>query len=227
MKIEIPTLALALSAGCAGAAVHGGHEHHGHAAGDHFEHDFSDAAAWSKRFDDPARDEWQRPDEVVRLLELSEGKVAADIGAGTGYFLPHLSKAVGPSGKVWGLDVEQSLVAWMNDRATIEGLANVEAKLIAKDDPALEASPVDRILIVDTWHHIGGRDDYSQKLRKGLRPGGMVMVVDFTKDSPEGPPPEHRLPPEAVVETLTKAGFTTAIAEESLPRQYVVIGRVP
>lgn len=153
--------------------------------------------------------------------------LVADIGAGTGYFLPHLSRGVGAQGKVWGLDIEPKLVAYMKARAQKAKLANVQAKQIAKDDPGLAQAPVDRILIVNTWHHIPGRSAYTKKLLQGLKPGGSLYIVDFTKDAPEGPPKEFRLPPKAVQARLQEAGFEAEVLSTKLPRQYIVRGTKP
>jgi predicted methyltransferase len=86
---------------------------------------------------------------------------------------------------------------------------------------------VDRILVVNTWHHISNRVSYAEKLLAALRPGGLLLIVDFTMDSPEGPPPRLRLTNDTVVRELETAGFTVDVVEESLPYQYVIGGRVP
>lgn len=204
---------------------------HGHAAhhpgahgGAHpaHEHDFSDAAAYAQMFDAPDRDGWQRPPEVLRLLALSQGMTVADLGAGTGYFEPHLAASVGSEGVVVALDVEASMVAWMERRMGEAGLANVQVRLVAGDDPGLAPASVDRVLIVDTWHHIADRVEYGQRLRRALRPGGFVLVVDFTQESEHGPPPEMRLPADVVVGELSGAGLRARVVEESLPMQYAV-----
>ena len=210
---------------------HGKHheaaEHHGdghHQQG--MRHNFSDAARWSKVFDDPARDAWQKPAEVIALMEIEPGMTVVDIGAGTGYFLPHLASAVGAEGHVEGLDVEPDMVEFMQDRAAKGGFAQVAARHIPYDDPELADGSVDRILIVNTWHHIDDRAAYAAKLRKALKPDGRLVVVDYAKDSPSGPPPEHRLAPEQITSELAKGGFDTGLAEETLERQFVVVGRV-
>ncbi len=148
--------------------------------------------------------------------------VVADVGAGTGYFLPHLSPAVGESGRVLALDVEPGMVAHMSQRIAQAAMGNAEARRVAPDDPGLAAGSADRILIVDTWHHIDDREAYGARLRQALRPGGRVVVVDFTPDSPHGPPPAMRIPAEQVQRELEAAGFEARIVEESLPYQYVV-----
>lgn len=194
--------------------------HHAHGA---MPHRFEHADEWAKVFDDPARDAWQKPAHVVALMKVEEGSTVADLGAGTGYFLAHLSRAVGDKGKVLALDVEPDMVRYMKERAAREKLANVEPRTIAGDDPQLEDASVDRILIVDTWHHIPERRAYAKKLASALRPKGQVFVVDFTKDSERGPPKHHRLAPEQVIEELASAGLVAKAIEEELPDQYVVV----
>ncbi|MCG8454736.1 MAG: methyltransferase domain-containing protein, partial [Holophagales bacterium] len=199
---------------------HEAHQHHGnghedlHADG--FHHDFSDAERWAKVFDDPGRAEWQKPEELLRLVGVASGMRVADIGAGTGFFLGYLAQAVGEQGKVYALDVAEELVVHMRDRAEASGWPNVEARLVAPDDPGLEPASVDRILIVNTWHHIDDRPAYTRRLADGLTPGGSVVVVDYTLESEEGPPKAHRLPAERVVRELEAGGLEAEVLEETL-----------
>jgi len=205
--------------------THGRHQHGHHGQG--HDHDFSDVERFAAIFDDPERDEWQKPDEVVALLELEAGQAVADLGAGTGYFLSRLSAAVGPEGRVLALDVEPNMVAHMEERIAAEELANTEARVVPTDGPGLEPASVDAILIVDTWHHVGEREAYAEKLFAALKPGGAVFVVDFTRDAPHGPPAEMRLSPLQVAEELAPAGFEISTLEETLPHQYVVRATKP
>jgi predicted methyltransferase len=163
----------------------------------------------------------------VALLQLRPGQTVADVGAGTGYFEPLLSKGVGPSGRVLALDSEPKMVAYLQQRAKKEGLANVTAQKVPPNDPSLPEGSVDRVLIVDTWHHVPDRAKYSAALNRALRPGGFVAIVDFTAESPEGPPARHRLTPASVIAELQAAGFSANTVGESLPYQYVVIGHKP
>jgi cyclopropane fatty-acyl-phospholipid synthase-like methyltransferase len=150
-----------------------------------------------------------------------------DLGAGTGYFLRYLSKAVGREGRVLALDISRSSIDWMSARVEREELGNVRPEIVAPDDPALAPRSVDRILVANTWHHISNRLDYAEKLLTALRPEGLLLIVDFTIDSPEGPPPEMRLTHDTVLRELEAAGFATEILEEALPYHYVIAGRVP
>jgi ubiquinone/menaquinone biosynthesis C-methylase UbiE len=187
-------------------------------------HRFENADEWAKKFDDPSRDAWQRPADVVAALRLSAGMTVVDVGAGTGYFEPWLSRAVGESGKVIAIDVEPDMIRYLNERAEREGLANVEPRLAPYDDPKLAPESVDRVLVVDAWHHVARREAYAEKLRIALRPGGTVMVVDFKLSSKHGPPLHHRLAPESVARELAAGGLSTSIADTLLPEQYLVVG---
>ena len=194
-------------------------------AADHYQHDFSDVAKYAKAFDSAKRDAWQKPDEVVSLLQLRPGNAVADVGAGTGYFEPYLSKAVGPSGRVLALDAEPHMVAYLKQRVKKEGLANVTVQQVAATEPGLADNSVDRVLIVNTWHHVPRRAQYAAALNRALRPGGFVVVVDFTAESPEGPPAHARLSPATVIAELQTGGLSARSVAESLPLQYVVIGQ--
>ena len=199
------------------------HEHHHDHPGP-LGHRFEHADQWAAQFDDPKRDAWQKPDEVVAALALQPGMTVADIGAGTGYFEARLSKAVGDSGKVIAIDVEADMVRYLRERATREKLANVEARQAASDDPSLAPASVDRILIVDTWHHIPEREAYTKKLAAALKPGGAVVVVDFTQETDKGPPREHRIPIDQVKRELEAGGLKASVVDESLPDQFIVKG---
>jgi predicted methyltransferase len=181
--------------------------------------------SYAHRLDDPARDTWQRPRDVIALLGCRPGDTVVDLGVGTGYFVPYLSEAVGADGKVVGLDVSEPTVDFVRTRAEEEGLTNVEVRTVPPDDPALASRSVDRILVVNTWHHISERVDYAKRLLVSLRRRGVLLIVDFTMESPVGPPVEHRLPIDAVSRELEEAGFAVEVLDEDLPNQYVVAGR--
>lgn len=188
-------------------------------------HRFEDADQWAARFDDPARDQWQRPAEVLRLLALGPAMRVADVGAATGYFVGHLAKAVGPRGVVYALDIEPDMIRYLKERAVREPWSNVRPQQAKVTEPGLAAGSVDRILIVNTWHHIPERGRYAAKLRRALKPGGLVAVVDYTLETPHGPPKDHRLAPQQVIAELGQGGLQAEQVAAELPRQYVVIGR--
>jgi SAM-dependent methyltransferase len=147
----------------------------------------------------------------------------ADIGAGTGYFEPYLSRAVGEGGTVLAVDIEPDMVRYLRERARREHLSNVRPGAAAVEDPELPPHAVDRVLIVDTWHHVPAHAAYLDKLRAALAPGGTITFVEFTVDSPKGPPRHHRLAPDALTDELRAAGLRGQRAELGLPYQYVVV----
>ena len=199
------------------------HGHHSHEGGKGYAKDFSQVERFAKHFDDPARDAWQHPELVVKHLQAAPGETVVDIGAGTGYFIPYLAAAVGASGRVLALDVEPNMVEHMKGRIEEAGLQNVRATVVAADDPGLPESSVDRVLIVNTWHHIAQRASYAGKIAKTLKPNGSLLIVDFTRESDIGPPERHRLTPQQVIDELNSAGLAAEVVEaEQLTKQYLV-----
>lgn len=203
------------------------HGAHGSAAGAHdatARHSFEDVEHWTRVFDDPARDAWQKPAEVVAALGLAPGATVADLGAGTGYFSSRLSRAVGASGAVLAADTEPALAEHLRHRAEQEGLANVVPILASADNPRLPAAASDVVLIVDTWHHIDDRVKYARRLAAALKPGGRVAIVDWQKrELPVGPPLDHKLAREQVIDEMTQAGYRLAGEPDLLPYQYVLL----
>jgi cyclopropane fatty-acyl-phospholipid synthase-like methyltransferase len=114
------------------------------------------------------------------------------------------------------------MVAYLKDRATKEGLANIVSVQASATSPNLP-EPVDLVLIVDTYHHIGDRVAYFHDLQKSLKPGGRVAIVDFTPESPEGPPKEFRFTPAKFQAEMKKAGYKLAATFDFLPRQNFLI----
>jgi len=188
---------------------------------DHMEHRFDNPAELAKQFDDPARDAWQMPDRVIAALALKPGAKVADIGSGTGYFSVRLARsAAHPT--VYGSDIEDAMVSYLKERAEKEHLPNIISVKASADSPNL-TEPVDLVLIVDTWHHVGSRSEYVKHLATSLRPGGRIAIVDFRADSPEGPPKEFRLSPGQVDAEMKKGGYHLVASYDFLPRQFFVI----
>ena len=184
--------------------------------------EFSDVERFAKAFDDPRRDEWQRPDDVIAALHLRPDADVLDLGSGTGYFTVRLARKL-PQGHVYGGDVEPRMTSYLEARAKNEGLANVRALTFPPGEVKLD-QPVDAVLVVDTYHHIDDRATYFQKVRAHLKPTGIVAIVDFKLDSPMGPPIEHRVSTDAVRAEMSAAGYVQDAALD-LPYQYVLVFR--
>ena len=186
-------------------------------------HGFHDAERWSKVFDDPERDAWQKPHEVIVALGLAPDASVADIGSGTGYFAVRLAHRV-PKGRVYGVDTEPDMVKHLAERAKREGLSNLVSLTGAPDDARLPEK-VDLSLLVDVYHHIAGREKYFSKLRGSLRPEGRLAVIDFREDGPMGPPRRQRISAERVRAELRRAGYALAEEHGFLPNQYFLVFR--
>ena len=187
-------------------------------------HSFGDAETWAKEFDDPARDAWQKPEEILDTLQLAQMARVADIGAGTGYFSVRIAKRV-PNGKVFAVDIEPDMVRYLGERAHHEHLHVLQPVLASANSPNLPEA-VDVALIVDTYHHIDDRVAYFSRLKSSLQPGGRLAIVDFKMDAPEGPPAAIRIPPEKVIAELEQAGYALFAKHDFLPRQYFLVFRV-
>lgn len=185
------------------------------------QHSFGDAEKWAKVFDDPERDAWQKPHEVIQALALKPDAIVADIGAGTGYFSVRFARML-PQGRVYGVDTEPGMVKHLAERAKREGLKNITAIAGKPGDPRLPEK-TDLIVFVDVYHHVEDRERYFRNLQKTLKPGGRVAIIDFRMDSPVGPPKRARIEPERVKAELKRAGYVLAQEHAFLPNQYFLV----
>lgn len=197
---------------CGPAAAQSPHTH---------QHSFSGAEQWAHVFDDPKRDAWQKPHQVIQALAPRPDAVIADLGSGTGYFAMRLATMV-PRGRVYGVDVEPDMVKYLAARAKREKRDNVLALQGTPADPRLPEK-ADLVLLVDVYHHIDGRPRYFRNLRASLKPGGRIAIIDFRLDSPEGPPPAARIEPQRVISELGEAGYALAKEHDFLPNQYFLV----
>lgn len=188
------------------------HSHHHHMS-------FKDAAKWVKAFEDPSRDEWQKPEELISALQLSTTAVVGDLGAGTGYFSARIAKTY-PQSTVYAIDNEKDMVDYLLQRAQKEKLNNLKP-ILSKDDGFSVEQKLDVLLIVDTYHHLPNRTAYFQKLTNLLKPNGQLVIVDFLPDSPLGPPKKFRFQPAQIQQELQASGF---VQDKVLtwPRQFVM-----
>ena len=205
-------VAVMLSACCAAALAQTSHTR---------EHSFSGAEHWAKVFDDPARDAWQKPHEVITVLSPAPDAAIADIGSGTGYFAVRLAHWV-PKGTVYGVDTGPEMVKYLAERARREKLPNLVSIAGRPDDAKLPAK-VDLVLMVDVYHHISDREGYFGKLRASLKASARVAIIDFREDAPAGPPKRERVAPARVKAELGKAGYRLAKEHGFLPNQYFLV----
>ncbi len=215
-------LVMSMSAGpAAPPPAHG----HGHGHGDHGDHgNPADFDGYVAKLEDPERDAWQKPDEVVGALGLRAGQVVCDIGVGTGYFARRFAAAVGPTGRVFGVDVEPRMLAALAQRLQAEGILNVTPVMGLPADPLLPAAACDVITVVDTYHHFPDGPAYLRRLGDSLKPGGRLVNIDFHKRAlPVGPPVDHLVARADFLADAARAGFTLRAEHTMLPHQYFLV----
>lgn len=169
------------------------------------------------------RDGWQQPDRVVETLSLKPGARVADLGAGGGYFTFRLARAVGPTGRVYAVDVDADMNEYVAGRAKAEGLANVEVILAEPADPKLPEEGVDLLFTCNTYHHLEHRARYFEAVRERLRPHGRVAILEYA-DSPSWFLPSHTTSAETIRSEMEAAGFRVEENHEFLlPRQHFLV----
>ena len=170
------------------------------------------------------RDKWQKPGEVLKALEISKSAVIADIGAGGGYFTEKFSKYLGPSGYVYATDVQDVMIEKLQQRVAQRGLSNVEVIRGEFDDPRLPDACCDLVFFYSVYKEIDERISYMKKIKKALKPGGRVAIIEFHPDYlTPGPPLDMRLYPEQVIQELSPAGFSLIRSYDFLPKEYFLI----
>jgi ubiquinone/menaquinone biosynthesis C-methylase UbiE len=179
-----------------------------------------------KRLEDPDRARWQRPARLVRALGLRPGQTVAEIGAGSGYLVRRLARAVGPRGRVYAVDAEPRMLPILIERLRRAGLANVTPVLGRDDDPLLPGRSCDLVLVVNTYHHFPGGPRYLRRLARLLRAGGRLVNVDFhRRETPVGPPLERRIARETFLGEARRAGLRLVQEATFLPYQYCLVLR--
>ncbi len=180
--------------------------------------------------EDPNRDAWQQPDAVLEVLELKKGQRVAEIGSWSGYFTVRIARAVGPSGHVTALELEEEVLAYLRQRAERDGLTNVTAEQIIVSDTRLGAASYDVIFVCNFYHHLHHQTErkaFLHSLRQALKPAGRLIILDFLDKvgMPVGPAAPMRLSREVVQDELQAAELFVIETFTFLPYQYIVVAK--
>jgi predicted methyltransferase len=179
----------------------------------------AEGADWLERAD---RDTEERPDLVLAAMQLQDGDVVADVGAGSGYFTRRLARAVAPRGKVYANDIQPEMLDKLKERAELEGLTNVVTILGSETDPKLPANAFDWLLLVDVYHEFQQPQPMLARLRAALKPGGRVALVEYRENATHIRE-EHRMSIDEVTREWSAGGFRLVRIDESLPVQRLFI----
>jgi arsenite methyltransferase len=184
----------------------------------------NDPKAYIGSLEDPKRDAYQKPQEVLAALDLRPGEIIADIGAGSGYFTFRLARQVSERGMIYAVDVSPDMIVHINRRIRDHKVANVVSILAEPDDPLLPVASLDRFFFCDSWHHIENQTKYLSLMKKMLKPNGEVVMIDFhKKELPIGPPMQMKIAREDLIKQMEKNGFQLAKEHTFLPYQYFLV----
>jgi predicted methyltransferase len=161
---------------------------------------------------DATREGWQKVADIVAALGVRDGSSVADIGAGRGFFTVRLAREVGPGGRVYAVDVAEDDLRRLRERADDEGLRQVEVVEGERGDPRLPPASIDAALIVNAYHEMREHQAMLAGIRRALRPGGRLVIVEPIMESRRGDPRDrqegsHEIEPKYVEADLRDAGF--------------------
>lgn len=172
--------------------------------------------------DAPARDRWQRPDAIVAALGLRPGAAVGDVGAGSGYMMARLARAVGPRGRVYAQEIQPAMLRLLRARARSFG--NVSVCRGTEGDPGLPPRALDRALLLTAYHEMAAPVALLARLRHAMRPGGRLLIVDWndfvTAAETPSVSPGERVPEATVCREAARAGWRLVRRHGFLRYQY-------
>ncbi len=175
-------------------------------------------------FEDKKRIEWQKPEEVLNLLGDIEGNTILDIGCGTGYFA---FRMVNRGANVICADIDDRFLEYVNKKKLEYGVTDQRLSTLksTESSSSVGETMIDKAIIVNTYHHIENRTKYFRNLKRSMKMGNELIVIDFKKDLEMdfGPPNSMRLSAEVVIEEMKAAGFNKhSVNTNLLPYQYIL-----
>jgi ubiquinone/menaquinone biosynthesis C-methylase UbiE len=178
------------------------------------------------RLDDPQRLLWMPPDEVIERLNLKPGMVVADIGAGTGFFALPFARAVGAAGMVWTVDLQPAMLKMLEERLQGEGApGNIRLLEGRAANTGLPDGSCDLAFLGNIWHELDEPATVLLEMRRILRPGGRIAILDWRTGVPQppGPPPEHRVASGETQALLNGGGWRNVSVRDLGPYSYLLV----
>ena len=170
----------------------------------------------------------EQPEAMLDALKIPRGATVADVGAGAGYHSILLARRVGPKGTVLATDLQPEMLQMLRQNAQAAGVTNIKPLLATQKDTRLPEGKVDLILMVDVYHECTDPDTILQDMKKALRPGGRLVLVEFRGEDPAVPiKPEHKMTLKQVRREVEPHGLTFKNSLEFLPWQHVIIFEKP
>jgi ubiquinone/menaquinone biosynthesis C-methylase UbiE len=176
-------------------------------------------AGWLER---PEREQEERTDLLLDALDLKPTDVAADIGAGTGYFTFRIAERV-PQGRVLAVDIQPEMIQFLKEGQAKRGIRNVVPVLSTVDDPKLPPASVDLVLFVDAYHEFSHPREMMQAVVKALKPGGRVALVEYRLEDPDVPIKRlHKMSVKQATREMQAVGLRLLNTDERLPQQHIL-----
>jgi arsenite methyltransferase len=171
----------------------------------------------------PDRDKWQQPERLVQALNLKHGDRVADIGAGSGYLLPYLSRAVGTAGKIYAEEIQEAFLPELRNRA--KARANVEVTLGTAEDPRLPARDINCFVLLTVYHEVQQPVEFLKSLHRYAKPGARLAIIDFDANRKGDPPAPrgHEVSERDVIAEALAAGWNLKERNEFLGNQFFLI----
>lgn len=126
----------------------------------------------------------ERTGPLVESLGLHAGDAVADVGTGVGHLLPYIVKRIGSSGTIFAVDIYPEFLEKVRERTAAAGWKNVHPVLGTERDPKLPANRLDAAILLDTYHHLNFPDVTMRAVRRALKPGGRLFIIDFYRSRP-------------------------------------------
>ena len=178
-------------------------------------------AAWLERSE---REQEERTDLLLPELRLAPGMRVADVGAGTGYIARRMARLVGPSGKVYAVDVQPEMIRLLGDTARREKLAQIEPLLASAADTKLPPSSIDLAIMVDVYHELEFPYEVLSSIVRALKPGGRVVFVEYRAEDAAVPiKPLHKMSVEQLKREVALQPLQLERVAEPLPWQHIVV----
>ena len=174
--------------------------------------------------DRPQRENEEQPTVVINALGLKGGETVADLGAGSGYFTFRIAPKVGKTGKVLAVEIQDEMIATLQQRAVEQKAANVVVVKGTESDPKLPLNGVDFVLLVDVYHELAYPFEVMSKVRQALKPHGRVVFVEYRKEDPSVPIKEvHKMSVSQLEKEMKAVRLQLVQTIETLPLQHIVI----
>ncbi len=176
---------------------------------------------WLER---PEREDEENPTKCIESLDLKPGDVVADLGAGSGYYTFRMAPKVGEKGKVLAVEIQDAMLAELKKRIEKQKVTNVETVKCTESDPKLPEKGVDLVLMVDVYHELAFPYEVMLAIRKSLKPGGRVVLVEYRKEDPKVPIKEvHKMSEEQIKKEMAVVGLHHLKTIGVLPWQHIAV----